>query len=411
MRTRIVIHAGLPKTGTTAIQGLLRAGRRTLADRGILYPDVDGTPNHNLLAVPFREHLARMYRHDHAARPDVLASEARRAWEAVGEEFADQGHEMLVLSAEHFAAATRVGDLRALLDRLFPAPRRVEIVFYLRRPSRRHASALQQHLKADHELLRPFSDDPTDPDLVIGHELAQVTTWSQVGELVLREFAPDGFADFDVTRDFLQTVGIDGLAEIGRRANASLSAEAMQLLQDHRREEYGHKRGVFDPGSDQFERRLAIADRGTRRPATRPRLHDTVADAIDHGSPDVIELRDRFGFTYTGIDYERIGHLPDPLPGRATEVRDVMPLDEQRVVELAGLMTLDGALERLAHARAEAADERARVEAVVRERDAERLRASDLEARVEQVRASTSWRMTRPVRLLGDALRRRRGSA
>ncbi|HYJ66092.1 MAG TPA: hypothetical protein VEX15_00350 [Nocardioidaceae bacterium] len=45
-KRRVVLHIGLHKTGTTYIQGVLRANRERLASSGVLYPGGKGQPSH-----------------------------------------------------------------------------------------------------------------------------------------------------------------------------------------------------------------------------------------------------------------------------------------------------------------------------------------------------------------------------
>ena len=43
---RVFLHIGLHKTGTTYLQGVLRANRRRLAELGVFYPGGKGQPTH-----------------------------------------------------------------------------------------------------------------------------------------------------------------------------------------------------------------------------------------------------------------------------------------------------------------------------------------------------------------------------
>jgi len=53
---RVLLHIGIPKSATTALQNALAAARGTLAGAGILYPDLDGRPNHHQLASQLLRH-------------------------------------------------------------------------------------------------------------------------------------------------------------------------------------------------------------------------------------------------------------------------------------------------------------------------------------------------------------------
>lgn len=51
---RVVLHIGMPKSGTSALQKTLRTNQKLLRQNGIFYPAGHGLPkNHNLLATGF----------------------------------------------------------------------------------------------------------------------------------------------------------------------------------------------------------------------------------------------------------------------------------------------------------------------------------------------------------------------
>jgi hypothetical protein len=67
IRKRIVIHAGLPKTGTSALQELLFSSMELLRKNGILYPDTVDSRN-----VPYHRFFIRELR-DNGAMPQYRA--------------------------------------------------------------------------------------------------------------------------------------------------------------------------------------------------------------------------------------------------------------------------------------------------------------------------------------------------
>lgn len=52
---RVILHCGLHKTGTTAVQSILAEGRDVLLEAGYLYPEYKGQINHNLISKEFRQ--------------------------------------------------------------------------------------------------------------------------------------------------------------------------------------------------------------------------------------------------------------------------------------------------------------------------------------------------------------------
>ncbi len=57
---RTVLHIGSDKTGSTALQHALASGRQELTMRGVLYPDIDGRPDHLSFAEGARPNWPRL---------------------------------------------------------------------------------------------------------------------------------------------------------------------------------------------------------------------------------------------------------------------------------------------------------------------------------------------------------------
>ncbi len=114
MKKKLLIHAGVHRTGTTAVQGLLAANAEQLKRNGIIYPTYYGKPdavNHTQLAWDI---------HNANYKPEELKSWAESLERK-------RGH-IVVLSAEDFSILPNLDFLDGFLE-LFD----VEVVFYLRR--------------------------------------------------------------------------------------------------------------------------------------------------------------------------------------------------------------------------------------------------------------------------------------
>jgi hypothetical protein len=74
--TRLVLHAGMPKTGTTAFQTFAWHNRDKLADRGVAYCDGFRGRSHSELAVAFSHRVTPLTRsygvHDEQSRAELL---------------------------------------------------------------------------------------------------------------------------------------------------------------------------------------------------------------------------------------------------------------------------------------------------------------------------------------------------
>lgn len=93
--TRIVLHIGLHKTGSTAVQETLRANRLALARRGILYPRLGPADVHHYLARVWVR-VGKVY---------ALPGGALGSWGRLARQFAGCGR-TVVLSSEAFARLT-----------------------------------------------------------------------------------------------------------------------------------------------------------------------------------------------------------------------------------------------------------------------------------------------------------------
>lgn len=102
MARRVVLHVGLPKTGTTYVQSVLWQNRALLAPQGVLFPG-SSRRQHMWASMVVREHPGLANRNPNAARAwDGLLEEVG-AWEGTA-----------VVSHEFFGAATEEQAGRAL---------------------------------------------------------------------------------------------------------------------------------------------------------------------------------------------------------------------------------------------------------------------------------------------------------
>lgn len=128
---RVYLHVGLPKTGTTFLQGVLWASRKALSDQGVLYPGPASA--HFWAAQDLTEHL-------------FLGRENRRvpgAWAKLSRQ-ARRWSGSAVLSHELFTLATGTHMRRAAAD-LDPAE--LHIVLTVRDFERQLPAVWQERLK------------------------------------------------------------------------------------------------------------------------------------------------------------------------------------------------------------------------------------------------------------------------
>lgn len=134
-RRQVILHAGLPKTGTTYLQRCFVANRAWLADRGVGYP-----------------HYGQEHQHGHHNLSFLLRdvptqnrpSDGLDAEQAVRRALNEGDHSSVLLSSEGFSALDAAGV--ATLQRALEGCD-VRIVIYLRRRSQLCRSAWQERVK------------------------------------------------------------------------------------------------------------------------------------------------------------------------------------------------------------------------------------------------------------------------
>ena len=334
-----LFHIGMAKTGSTALQTALYGSADHLASRGVLYPHDPDRPravNHRLFATQAAP-VSRLPWHmagfggprEAAARFAAFQTHVLRDIEVLRPD-------LLVFSAEtmftRIHASHRQRLLRAFRGFGVRAP---VFVAYVRRPSERYVSALQQALRRSVEVRQPrrrnWRGPVTDYEALFGK-----------GCVRLHLFHRSALRDGDIVADFCARhlaphgVETDRLRRAGE-ANVSVSAESMGILRDFRVE--------FHSGGD--TRRIASVDalREALRAAdaacgaARPRLCAEVAEMADYVSDEPLWLRDRHCVEFPGFDYRRLeeGRFA-ALPARPLALEEIVESDpETRLKVLAHL--------------------------------------------------------------------------
>lgn len=188
--TRVVVHAGLTKTGTSAVQQWLLANRDALAEQGVEYPDhpIDSNGVSSGNRETLLEHRDGDYHVNEARIAETLA-----AAEAAG-------REVLLLSSEFF--------LQRLPDLVTALPADTRYVAYVRDPLTHLESAYNQKVKR-RGLTLPFDPDMAEPNVSIRRLASILDELPDTTDIVLRPYHADLFEGGDVLADLLVTAGID----------------------------------------------------------------------------------------------------------------------------------------------------------------------------------------------------------
>lgn len=328
---KTVVHIGMPKAGSTALQTCLRASSGRLAEHGLLYP---ANPpdcrfnNHRLLAAQI---LAFDALPRHMKGPTGFSAATIDAgFDAfvahVADQVAAQRPKGLILSAETLfrpLAADRHEAIRATYGRLGAAAPR--FVAYLRKPSDRYLGGLLQTLNASTQVQPPRP-------VAYRAVLESYEACFGAGTVSVRLYDRAHLENGDVVADFfascLPEFGIDpaGLSAEGKR-NETLSGESMDIVARHRAAFHPDANDVHTRDTTQLRAALAAIERG--HGAAKPRLHPDVAEAVDYASADCLWVRERYGVVFSGLDYDRLaaGARAAPPRGRARRLEELIVID------------------------------------------------------------------------------------
>src|SRR5690554_2935238 len=122
---KTILHIGMPKTGSTALQECLRASRDKLAAKGVLYPaNPPGCPfnNHRMLVfgfTPYQRLPRHILRYD-AYSAGNIAEKYREFLDGIAHQVRSQRPAVTVLSSESLFRSLRPKARRSLVEALAP---------------------------------------------------------------------------------------------------------------------------------------------------------------------------------------------------------------------------------------------------------------------------------------------------
>lgn len=247
-----VIHAGMHKTGSTAIQ-------RHLAQTP--YDDVHVLPwrdaNHSDMAVLLFDDAPEDYwvfQRENRSRAEMQAWRAAQTDAVLTSVKANSG-KTHVLSAERLARS-EISSVQRMHDLFAPYADPFRVIIYVRPAADYMASMAQQYVRTgtcDLPLIWPEYRQAIEKfDLVFGRDAVDV-----------RPFAPDGSQGWDAVMDFCQAAGLPAVTGASPRENIGMGARHLALL---------------------LERRIALG-RGPQTPEETAEDHAFLADLLAEQSP------------------------------------------------------------------------------------------------------------------------------
>ncbi|MEM7516869.1 MAG: hypothetical protein AAF368_08095 [Planctomycetota bacterium] len=221
MKKTLILHIGMPKTGTTTIQNTLVENTEALSARRILYPEFGRRFGaHHLLVDPLVIHK----------NPYVPPAEMS-ADEVVAKIFSwsdDAAHDTFIVSSEAFSSGRGFRPAIREVARTF----QIHTVLVLREQAAYANSLLNQKLKM--ALFRPDREGGFQESLL---KSVEVPNYIEIARM-WREGTADApltvipfIAGVDIWAEFAKAVGgLEGLTVDRERRNASLRPEALAFI-------------------------------------------------------------------------------------------------------------------------------------------------------------------------------------
>jgi hypothetical protein len=316
---RLTLHIGTAKSGSTSLQLALSRSAPSLARAGVYYDP--RTFNQNRLELLVRDPSRWTRQHksmDERARArGVRTAEgvvARLRKAAAGRRYAEA-----IVSSEYLALFN-AEEASRLLDRLDFPDVEVQVVCYVRRPSRHWLSASQQFLKSS-STFRAAID--------YRHDLREkLEAWQsdpRIRRMIVRPSDRSQLVGGSIVSDFVATaVPAARLTEVDVRVNESMTAEAAILQQRFR--------AATHPGMDnrstQVGRRVlnAILEVSREVPGTPLQAHQALLDLVDKQHIATLRwLKSTYGVELIPPDeLDRLETLViDPCVGWETRVEEI----------------------------------------------------------------------------------------
>jgi hypothetical protein len=339
---KIIIHMGMPKTGSTAIQRAFANSREKLNAAGVLYPTniepFEPQVKHLLCKTLLCQGDADQWRGFPDAELkienkygkdvsfyDIWLADLKRQIDS------SKPHTLLISEESFFAAFSKRntaihGNLNKLMTELAVKPNDLELVGYLRSPPDFYLSSCQQGLKGK-STLKDISRANYFPALkkIRKKYNAQHTIFP-----FDRKIFPGG----DVVKHFSQHVaGIE--IESQGMPNETISGPAMSILQDYR--------SIFHPesGTRGNPRQVkgvidALRDAGLRLGLERPALKEEVKNLVwETLEQNLVWLKKNYGITFDQPNLALpIEKKINSQSFKPVKVTDILDIDESKKYRL-----------------------------------------------------------------------------
>ncbi|MBV1896553.1 MAG: hypothetical protein KUG70_08855 [Rhodobacteraceae bacterium] len=266
---RIIAHIGDAKCGSSAIQKSLKFCRLELEEKFSLFYRTGALANHALLISLIGEQTSE--------DPAMIGSRVDEIVDDIRQTLAITGTH--IFSAEHFL---KIGPKKfsEILNRIGFEDYLVDVICYIRSPDGFYLSSVQQQFKVGGRY--------TTPDKFARPVSSWLDDWKmhpKTRSLTVKKFSRDALLNQSVISDFdsevCNLVGLDSLNLPERRANETLSAEQMVVLQWFRLEHLPKHDRLRHPESKKLTRfffNMNATGMVGNKPELIPAVRQTILD-------------------------------------------------------------------------------------------------------------------------------------
>jgi len=244
-KSKIFMHIGIWKTGTTSIQKTLYQNRQLLNQNNIYYPEI--SENHTFLASAFHHAPEEMI----VSKSMGLSGENLNQWHQESLNKFEKGIEAFdtaIVSSEFLLdlSSEKIIELKQYLEKFY---KEVYVIVYIRHPINHISSAINEQIKQGHYGLSKAYEIHSH-----GWEYKKVYEWAKVYQekLIMRPFEREQFLNHDIVDDFLSIVfnteKIPLLEKLTQEQNKSLSYPAVLLADSLQKfaPSFSHQRAVTE---------------------------------------------------------------------------------------------------------------------------------------------------------------------
>ncbi|WP_350333168.1 hypothetical protein [Coralliovum pocilloporae] len=199
---KLILHSGMGKTGTSALQVALHRNKEALLERGVLYPELSGPVSHSdltLLVMKSRHYpFPRGFRRVPTAELDERRELAREKLLAL--KSPPSGVEIIILSTEYIFYLTRESqlELKELLMQITPD---IQTCAWIRPPISYYFSLMSQRAKAIGGVDGAPPINPT--EFTVGLR-EKITTLQEVWPTTrFYPYVPEEMVNADILPDFI----------------------------------------------------------------------------------------------------------------------------------------------------------------------------------------------------------------